>query len=376
MRHRNLGDDAVALLGQVFAWIDRRRFLPFRADYYEYLSALMKGAKGRHTLRDIFERDAHRFSDSVRGRLSHAWSRAYPASGGDLYATWFGCFPASELSIVRVAQISGNEALIRTLGDLAHALSLARRSRHLLWTTVWSGVLSLCVLVATVLAVPMLTVPRLEHLFNMLPAEYLGGATRALFRFAAAVQAGWVLIGTVGAVFVAAMLWSIPNLTGMLRSALDKVSIWRIHRCVGALRFMSVLTVVLQRQAVSPTQLRTALAMLCAGASPWMRWHLDIMLERIDHGLVGAATFDTGLLDRELLWYLHDMTEARGLVTALELVRDRLDSHVLMQVARQAQVLRWTLLAACVAGMVALGLWHYVVIDELRRSLMIFHASQ
>src|SRR5690606_15803239 len=159
---------------------------------------------------------------------------------------------------------------------------------------------------------------------------------------------------------ISALCWSIPNLTGAVRSLLDQVSIWKIHRCLSALRFMSVLTVVLRRQGA--TQLRTALAMLCAGASPWMRGHLDDMLSRIDHGLVGADTFDTGLLDRELYWYLQDMAEARGLVNALVLVRDRLGGRVLAQVARQAQVLRWSLLACCVAGMLALGLWHYAVI--------------
>lgn len=139
---------------------------------------------------------------------------------------------------------------------------------------------------------------------------------------------------------------------------------------------MSVLTVVLRRHSSAPTQLRTALALLCAGASPWMRRHLDDMLDRIDHGVVGAETFDTGLLDAELYWYLQDMTQARGLVVALTLTRDRLISRVMPQVSRQAQVLRWSMLIVCVCAMLTLALWHYVVIDDLRRSLMIFHASQ
>ena len=367
-------DAVAALFAFLVSRLDRRLFMSARADYYEFLSALMEGAKGRHTLRDIFDRDARRYAGTVRGRLSGAWSRNYPKAGGDLYATWFGCFPASELAIIRVAQLAGNETLVRTLGDLAHALRLSKRSRHIVWVTVWSGVLSLCVLAATVLAVPQFTVPRLAQLFGALPPEYFGTWTRALLAFAATVQAAWVPVFAALLLGAAALCWSIPNLTGAVRSLLDQVSIWKIHRCLSALRFMSVLTVVLQRQGA--TQLRTALAMLCAGASPWMRGHLDDMLSRIDHGLVGADTFDTGLLDRELYWYLQDMAEARGLVNALVLVRDRLGGRVLAQVARQAQVLRWSLLACCVAGMLALGLWHYAVIDELRRSLMIFYASQ
>jgi len=376
MNHSSFADGVSAIFQETAAWLDGRRFLSRRADYYEFLAALMEGAKGRHTLRDIFDRDARRYAGTVRGRLARMWSRAYASSGGDLYATWHGSFPATELAIIRVAQISGNDALVRTLHDLAHALRLARRSRHILWVTLWSGVLSLCVLIATVLAVPLFTVPRLQQLFSTLPPEYRAGWTRALFEFSAAVASGWMPITAAIILAMGGLFWSIPNLTGAFRRVLDRVSLWRIHRCIGALRFMSVLTVVLQRQSHSPTQLRTALTMMCAGASPWLRWHLDEMLEHIDHGLVGADTFDTGLLDRELYWYLQDMAEARGLVHALVLVRDRLDGHVLVHVARQAQTLRWMLLGSCVSGMLALGLWHYAVIDELRRSLMIFYASQ
>ncbi|WP_397475437.1 hypothetical protein [Pusillimonas sp.] len=351
-------------------------FSSARADYYEFLSASMQSARGRHSLRDVFERDARRYAGTARGRLAASWSRIYAESGGDLYATWSGCFPASELALIRVAQISGNEALVHTLRDLAHVAGLARHSRHILRATIRSGVLSLCVLAATILAVPLFTVPRLASLFEALPVEYFGSRTRALFGFAAVVESAWPPAAIVLILGAVAVGWSVANLTGPLRRLLDHCSIWRIHRCLSALGFMSFLAVLLQRRDASSTQLRTALAMLCVGASPWMRGHLDGMLGRIDHGVVGAETFDTGLLDRELYWYLQDMADARGLVDALMLLRDRLDGRVLPQVARQAQTLRWSLLACCVTGMLALGLWHYAVIDELRRSLMIFYASQ
>lgn len=376
MRFWNLADECAALFWSVVSQFDKRRLQSVRADYYEFLSALIDGTRGRFTLRDIFDQDAYRYSGSARGRLSSLWSRVYSETGGDLYATWIGCFPSNELSIIRVAQLAGNETLVRTLHDMAEALRLVQRSHHILRSTILAGVLSLCILIATILAVPMFTVPQLKQLFMVLPPEYLAIWTRRLFSFSHVVELFWAPLAAALVVLGAALLWSIPNFIGRFRQLLDRVSVWRIHRCVNALSFLSVLTVLLNRQGTSSTQLRTALVMLCSGASPWMHWHLQDMLGRIDHGLVGADTFDTGLLDRELYWHLHDMTEARGLIHALVLVRDRLDSHVLAHVARQAQVLRWGLLVCCVTGMLFLGLWHYAVIDELRRSLMIFYASQ
>lgn len=364
-----------ALLNSLVVYWDSRLFASARADYFEYLSASIRSARGRYSLRDIFDKDARRYSGRTRGRLSAAWSRIYQESGGDLYATWAGCVPVGELALVRVAQLSGNDALVDTLRDLAHVAGLSHRTHGILRTTLWSALLSLLILCGMVMAVPAVTVPRLAGLFEFLPSEYFGTWTRALFTFSTVIEIVWL---PVLALVVAAALfvgWSMSNLTGPLRAFLDRWLPWRIHRSLGALGFMSFLLVMLQRRQSGSTQLRAALTMLATGASPWLRAHLDEMIERIDYGLVGADTFDTGLLERELYWYLQDMIDARGLVDGVGLLCSRLNERVLPQVEQQAQTLRWALLLGCVAGMFTLGLWHYAVIDELRRSMMIFYAS-
>jgi len=365
-----------ATLNRLCIYSDSRRFRSMRADYFEYLSASIKGARGRHSLRDIFDKDAHRYMGRARGRLAASWSQIYQESGGDLYATWSGCVPAGELALVRVAQLSGNDALVDTLCDLAHVAGLSQKAATILHRTVWSALLSLLIFCGLILAIPTVTVPRLAGLFDSLPSEYFGSWTRALFSFSELLKVGMLpalALIIVGVIFVG---WSMSNLTGPLRRLLDRCFLWRIHRALAALGFMSFLAVMLRRRDSGSTQLRTALTMLGAGASPWLRDHVDEMIDRIDYGLVGADTFDTGLLERELYWYLQDMVDARGLVDGVSLLCGRLNERVLPQVERQAHVLRWSLLLVCVAGVLMLGLWHYAAIDELRRSMMIFYASQ
>ncbi|OYV46267.1 MAG: hypothetical protein B7X10_05070 [Burkholderiales bacterium 21-58-4] len=323
--------------------MDAWRFRAGRADYYDYLSALMDGMQGRRTLLEIFQADARRYGQTtVRGRLSQRWAQDYPMRGGDLCLTWTGCFPANELGLIRVAQ----------------------------------AVLALAMLVTLVLAVPLFTVPHLRHTFSAVPPEYYAVLTQRLFGFATLVQGHWLFAAAffLGAILL--LLWSLPNLTGRIRHCLDRYSLWRIYRQVHAIGFLCVLTIVLKRPGAGSTQLRAALAMQKADASDWALAHLDAMLARIDIGLVGADTFDTGLFDHDLFWFLSDMTMARGLGEGLTLTCGRLKSQVLAVVARQALVLRWGLLLSCVAGLLGLGLWHYAVIDELRRSLMFFYASQ
>ncbi len=357
--------------------LDRIRFGGQRADYFDYLSALMDGMQGRRTLKEIFEHDARRYGTaSVRGRLSSRWARAYPQTGGDLSATWSGCFPLAELGLIRAAQSFGNTALISTLRDLADVLRLQQQARDIWTSTAWSAVLALGVLFIMVLATPLFTLPRLLETFSAVPPELYAARTRALIGFSRFVGAQWAFLTVLIMGSAALFLWSLPNLTGPVRQHLERYAVWRIYRSIHAMHFLAVLMIVLARQGATSTQLRAALSMQRAGAGRWQSWHIDAMLARIDMGLIGGETFNTGLLDRDLFWFLSDMAMARGLLDGLMLTRQRLKGRVLTSVARQALALRWSLLFLCVASLLGLGLWHYAVIDELRRSLMIFYASQ
>lgn len=357
--------------------LDRIRFSGQRADYFEYLSVLIAGTQGRLTVKSIFEQDARRYGAlTVRGRLSQRWALAYQVTGGDLYATWLGCMPQAELSLIRVAQFSGSTAFTRALGNLAEAVELERRARRIVSATLWSALLSLAVVLAMVLSVPWYTVPQLQQVFGAVPPEYYAALTRALFGFSALVHKAWALVVIFSLAGFAVLLWSLPNFTGRLRESLDQCFVWRIYRSVHAVHCLALITIALARSDSASTQLRTALLMQRMGASPWLGWHLDAMLARVDAGLTGAETFDTGLLDRDLYWFFSDMAAAHGLAQGLVLLRQRLKDRVLDTVAARARAIRWAVLLSCLTALIGMALWHYAVIDELRRSLMFFYASQ
>ncbi|MFC4199357.1 general secretion pathway protein [Candidimonas humi] len=366
--------DAVSRLAQAF---DGLLFGSRRADYYEYLAALMQGEQGRRTLHGIFLADAARYgSATLRGRLARRWAQTYQDSGGSLLRTWGGSLPAMELGLIAAAQSQGNEALARTLHDLGQVARLVGRARELLFAALWPALVALLLLSGLVLAVPAYTAPRLRQTFQAVPDEYLGILTRRLFEFSAWVQAYWPMAVAGLAASLGLLLWSLPNLTGALRAVLDRHGPWRLYRHFHAVRFLAVLGAILERPGAGSMRLAAALGMQKACAAPWAEWHIDAMLGRIDAGVTGAATLDTGLLDRELYWFLADMALARGLEPGLLAARERLLTRILVSVAHQAAMLRWSLLLACVAGLLGLGLWHYAVIDELRRALTFFYASQ
>ncbi|WP_183003419.1 general secretion pathway protein [Achromobacter sp. UMC71] len=356
--------------------LDVLRFLPRRADYYEYLADLIDGLQGRRTLRDLFEDDARRYGpDTPRGRLSQHWAGAYLDAGGDLGAAWQGTLPDQECLLLACVQEEGGD-LSAALRDLARAVRLATEARFALVSTAAAGVVAAVVAFAMLCAIPLFTAPRLQQVFQALPAEDYGRQTRALFALAAAARqwlAPWlVLIVGLGAL----VLWSLPHYTGPGRAWLDQGLIWRLHRDFHAIRFLSLLAVLVRQHGAADTRLRHALTVQGRGAQPWLALHLERMLMRIDGGATDAQIFDTGLLDRETWWFMADMMDALGMEAGLERVRHRVESRLLVGVRLQAAVLRWALLIASVATALGLTLWHYAVIDELRQALTNFYASR
>jgi len=376
-RKRRYGDGRSALRQGALIWLDGRRFSQDRRRYYDYLGALLQGTGGTRTLKQIFAADAQRYGPgSPRGRLSRRWLELFQAAGGDLYATWFGVFPLAELAVLRSAQQRGNETLVATLEEMSRVLGVLEASRAILRASLVTSLLALAVMAATLIAVPEFTVPRLRSTFVMVPAEYHGSAVRSLFDFADIAGRAWAWLLPL----LVAMPWliqvSFARYTGRLRRFLDGLGPWRIYRQVQALRFLALLAVALGRDEHGATRLRMALSLQFAGASRWMAQHVADMLGNVDAGKTGAGIFDTGLLDPPQLWFLDDMIAAGGLVAGLRRCSDWVERHVLGTVARQAETMRWCLLLGAVSGVLAVGLWHYAAIDELRRALALFHASQ
>lgn len=366
---RTVGDR----VGTARRYWDRYKFQGQRIDYYDYLAALLFGLDGLRTLKDIFLQDAMRYGrTSLRGRLSQTWLTLYQRAGGDLYATWQGHFPRSELAMIRAAQSLGNQALVTTLDELSRVLQLLQDAGRILSGMLWPAVLALCVAMVVSLAVPWFTLPRLMDTFSMVPPEYYGLLTSRLVRFSSFIEQ--YFLASLAAVLGCAglIIWSLPHASGPIRRRLDYVLWWDAYRNFNALRFLAFLHIALGDDTHGAIQLRSALLRLRTGSSEWLGSHIDQMLGRLEHGIAGPDTFDTGLLSRQQFWFLSDVILARGIRTGLLLSRDRIQKQVLRDVARQATVMRWGVLLICVAYLLFLMLWHYAVIDELRRALTFY----
>nr|WP_242698906.1 pilus assembly protein [Bordetella holmesii] len=356
--------------------LDAWRFQRSRADYYAYLSALLRASDGRLALREVFANDAARYGRGHwRGRLALRWAKASGVYGGNLAALWAGVAPAQDCLMLATAQAAGSAALAQGLQDLAQACQLAEAARKQLSASLRAVVVALAVLVGTVWAVPLFTVPHLAQVFGDLPYEYHGPQTRLLFWFAAHVV-WWGPLAAVGAsTGLTLWVWSLANWRGRWRRHCYAIGPWRLYRDAQAIRFLSLLEVLIRDGASMDTRLRMALTALRQYATPWLAGHITHMLERVEAGQVDASTFDTGLFDRQLWWFMSDMIAAHGIEAGMSRARERIEQAWLPRLAAQALFWRWVLLLSTVAAMLGLVLWHYGVIDELRHGLTHFYSA-
>ncbi len=352
------------------------QFKDQRADFYDYLADLISATAGTKTLLSIFQDDARRYpSSSVRGLLSASWAQRFPKTGGDLFATWFGSLPTEDLVAIQAAQYAGAGALTQTLRQLSAVVRVTDAATQAFMQTILTGVLSLGVAFGAILLIPFFTADRLAQAFVALPVSYYGPLTRSLFLTSDWLNRLWWLLIAFQVCLGWACLWSLPNLVGLVRRSLDRWGIWRLYRVVQAVRFLTLLAVLLQPRGNMSARLRDALQVQALGATPWLRAHIDSMLFRIDSGFKAADALDTGLVDNETWWYFTDMVATLGLDEGLQRTCQRLSLHTVKKLAVQAQTIRWLLLLLSVAVVLSIAFWHFRVFEELRQSLSLYYAN-
>lgn len=347
-----------------------------RADFYDYLADLISATAGTKTLLSIFQDDARRYpSGSVRGVLSASWAQRFPKTGGDLFATWFGTLPTEDLVAIQAAQYAGAGALPQTLRQLSAVVRVTDTASREFFQTVVTGLLSMLVACGSVFLIPLFTADRLVQAFVALPAEYYGPMTKGLFLTSETLRRTWWLMGIGFAVLIWACAWSLPNMVGHSRRVLDRWGIWRLYRVVHAVRFLSLLAVLLKPRGNVSARLREALQIQALGATPWLRSHVDWMLSRIDSGYQAVDALDTGLIDEETWWYFTDMVNTLGIDDGLQRTCQRLSLHTVKKLSTQALTIRWLLLLCSVAVVLSIAFWHFRVFEELRQGLSLYYAN-
>lgn len=356
-------------------FLDLLEFKKHQADYFLYLAQLLQGAQGQYTIRAIFAADGQRYGTKhYRGRLSQYWLRLYQQNGGNLALTWRSAIGSDAWLLLKTSQEQGDLALLQALKMLAKQQQQQKQFKGMLFQLFWPVAFALLILVLVLFLIPMFTVPQLQQTFYAVPEHFYGDYTLRLYAWAFYSQRYGLWFILVLALLLVGSVLSLPFYSGRWRVLLDYIEPWRSYKSLQCLSMLSLISLLLQ-SASRQLRLAPALQLMQSSPNPWLRHHLQKIQQKITQGETGAYSFDVGLLPKDLVWFLADMEQSQGLSQALHLSALRLQQVLAYRLPLQAQLWRWFILLGCVGGLLLIGGWHYVVIDELRQALLMFYAS-
>ncbi|AQS50972.1 hypothetical protein PAEH1_04215 [Paenalcaligenes hominis] len=366
------------MLKQYWMWWQRywdvSRFKRQRVDYFNYLSQLLQGTNGQLTLRAVFALESQRYGlGTYRGRLATYWGQQYEQNGGDLVQTWGSLLSSVDQLVIQLGQLRGDNALAVALQLLAQQHQELKALRSQLSHVLWPVALAMLLLGSVFSLIPLFTVPELKSTFAVLPAALYGAKTRALFAMADLMRSYGLIMAACFSLGFTAVLLSLPWLVGPMRDKVDCLEPWASYKKFQVTYLFGLLSLLLNQQ-VAQLRLGQAIQQIAQGSDRWLAWQAQKIQTRMLQGEVGARGFATGLLPRAWQWFFEDIEQSQSLLPAISLMHQRLLDHFKKELLIKAHVWRWLLLLTCVGVMLAIGAWHYIVIDEMRRALLMFYS--
>lgn len=347
------------------------KFARSRADWYEYLADMTEDTQGRRTFLSILDADAQRYGKTARGVLSGYWAHRIVETG-ELGRTLHRTLPPREVAEFVSLQTQGQTVFALGLRDMAAVVRLTAKLRSILVSTLTVAALMLILVWAMVMiAVPYFTAPMLLDAMPDIRQELLGPSTQAFFDIAHWIRDKGARLWLTCVAIGAAVYFSFPYMDNTFRRWLDRWGPYRLYRDVQAIAVVSTAATAVKPRAGKVMQIRHAIEMQLPGATRWLARRLQAIQARLDDAKKGAEIFDVGLLDREIYWYLEDLTNTLGLDVGLQKTRMRMETTILKRVEFRAKVLRWVALLGAVLAMAFIFLWHQSVIMDMRNALMI-----
>lgn len=359
----------------VYPFLDKQQFARQQVDYFMYLSQLLAGAQGKITMRTVFAQEIKRYGmGHFRGRLARKWLLDFEDNGGDLALTWRAWVPYEVWLFIRLSQQQGNEMLVLALQQVAQQLQQRKKMQRQLLLLLSPAFAAVVVCGLMLFAIPLFTVPSLQEVFAVVPVDVYGEHTIRLFRFSQWLQNYALLAVLCVGLGLSVVFYSLGRYQGRVRPILDHLEPWKSYKLIAGWQLLALLALLL-KSSTSNLRFASALVLLFERASPWLRGYLTRIQQRIDQGEAGSKSLDVGLMPSEVVWFMQDLEQCQGVAGALRHTAERQKWVLERSLTVKAHIWRWLILLGCVIFLLSLGGWHYIVMDEFRKALLLVYTG-
>jgi len=355
-----------------------KKFNRERAAYYNYMASVLEGSGGKIKILDLFQNDIIRYEGRARGTLCAFWYDRYSENGGNLADTFQGTLPEDEVAIIRVAQDAGADALIVALRDVGRNAKLSDDVRNKTLVTLASGLFGIGLALAMLLAFPIFSARLMRENYDFLPLAYWGTSGKNFVGYAEWVKAYALIIGVLAVTAGVWIHWTIANYVSPFREWLDeRIILYRVIRDLKGAMFLATMSTLTRKRAGIVFTLKQSLEIFSQSAkTPWLKWRINQVIDGADvTGAIGVDAFRTGMISREMFYYLEDMDNAKGFADGFEETGRYVESAILGDIIKKMMFYRWALLICALVVTLSMFSWQFRVIHEMKGAMQTYLAS-
>ncbi|MBD8792704.1 type II secretion system F family protein [Pseudomonas syringae] len=259
--------------------------------------------------------------------------------------------PDYEVMVLTAAEEDGR--LSEAMDYLGRAIRLSSKIKNAYFMSLISPAIALAILLSFFLAYALVIAP--QNL-QTLPLDKWPEVSRQLYAFSNLLVNGGVALGIGLGIAVWLVMWSRGQWRGRLRAWVDRVPMlpWRGYREREANTFLVAFAILLQSNNHGPKE---ALERMRQFASPWLSWHLSLMLKQLVRTPdQPARALNTGLFPIQLMDRIEDYAERTDFTKALRILAfDHGDKQI--QAADRRAVITGFMTMLLVAAVIGVIVW-------------------
>lgn len=158
-------------------------------------------------------------------------------------------------------------------------------------------------------------------------------------------------------------LWSLPRWSSNFRRKLDKgLPPWSIYAAIES----ATLLINCAAMVNTGNSFDNTVKKIRENSSPWLNWHLDLIIRRLSAGKKPSEAMETGLIDKETMGDIQDYDDSGAFNEAIGYIGEDIVEHTIHMIKLRAGVLRAITLVAVAGGIV----WTYASVGMLVMKFM------
>jgi len=209
--------------------------------------------------------------------------------------------PTFESMVLTAAEEDGR--ISEAMDYLVRSIELTGKIKNIYFISLASPMISILVIIGFLISYATVTGP--EYL-QIMPFEQWPTLTKSIYFVSNGLYQNGVSFIVASIITVALIFWSRPNWYGRWRKFFERIPLnpWSSYRYNESNNFLIALSILLQSNNHGT---KDALEMMRKFSSPWMAWHINVMLKRLkltpDRP---EMAMDTGLFDNHVMDRIED----------------------------------------------------------------------